>query len=48
MTWGFDEAEAKHMNKFTSPEYGERLKDMFDEMVVYKDLQESSFINAFK
>lgn len=36
------------MNKFTSQEYGERLKDMFDEMVVYKDLQESSFINAFK
>lgn len=36
------------MSKFTSPEYGERLKDVFDEMVVYKDLQGSSFINAFK
>ena len=36
------------MSKFTSMEYGERLKDMFDEMVVYKDLQESSFISAFK
>lgn len=40
--------ETKTMNKFTSPEYGNRLKDMFDDMVVYKDLQENSFISAFK
>ena len=26
----------------------ERLKDNFDEMVVYKDLQRSNFITAFK
>ena len=26
----------------------ERLKDNFDEMVVYKDLQRSNFITSFK
>lgn len=36
------------MSEFTSYEYGERLKDAFDEMVVYKDLRHNSFVSAFK
>ena len=31
-----------------SPELIERLKDAFDEMVVYKDLKKSNFISSFK
>ena len=31
-----------------SPEFVERLKDAFDEMVVYKDLKRTNFISAFK
>ena len=29
-------------------EFVERLKDAFDEMVVYKDLKKSNFISSFK
>ena len=36
------------MNGLQSPEMIERLKDNFDEMVVYKDLQKSNFISSFK
>lgn len=36
------------MNGLQSPEIIERLKDSFDEMVVYKDLQKSNFISSFK
>ncbi|MCD7717223.1 MAG: BREX system Lon protease-like protein BrxL [Lachnospiraceae bacterium] len=31
-----------------TPEFIERLKDAFDEMVVYKDLKKSNFISSFK
>ena len=31
-----------------SSEYVERLKNAFDEMVVYKDLKKSNFISSFK
>ena len=31
-----------------TPELIERLKDAFDEMVVYKDLKKSNFISSFK
>ena len=31
-----------------TPEFIERLKDAFDEMVVYKDLKKSNFIASFK
>jgi ATP-dependent Lon protease len=31
-----------------TPEFVERLKDAFDEMVVYKDLKKSNFISSFK
>ena len=31
-----------------SPEFIERFKDAFDEMVVYKDLKKSNFIASFK
>lgn len=36
------------MNEIQSKDYGERLKDAFDEMVVYKDLKKSNFISSFK
>ena len=36
------------MNGLQSSEMIERLKDSFDEMVVYKDLQKSNFISSFK
>ena len=36
------------MNGLQSSEMIERLKDSFDEMVVYKDLQKSNFISCFK
>ena len=36
------------MSEVQSEEFVERLKDSFDEMVVYKDLKKSNFIAAFK
>ncbi len=33
---------------FQTPELIERLKDAFDEMLVYKDLKKSNFISSFK
>jgi len=36
------------MNELQSSEMIEKLKDNFDEMVVYKDLQKSNFISSFK
>ena len=36
------------MTDYTSDEYGEKLKDYFDEMVVYKDLKKNNFISSFK
>ncbi len=35
-------------NKYQSEEFINRLKDAFDEMVVYKDLEKSNFISSFK
>lgn len=35
-------------NELQATEYIERLKDAFDEMVVYKDLKKSNFISSFK
>lgn len=35
-------------NDLQATEYIERLKDAFDEMVVYKDLKKSNFISSFK
>ena len=35
-------------NSIQTPEFVERLKDAFDEMVVYKDLKKSNFISSFK
>lgn len=35
-------------NNTQTTEYVERLKDAFDEMVVYKDLTKSNFISSFK
>ena len=34
--------------KKQDPEWVERFKDAFDEMVVYKDLKRSNFISSFK
>ena len=36
------------MDAVQSPEFIERLKDSFDDMVVYKDLKKSNFIASFK
>lgn len=36
------------MSELQSPEMVEKLKDSFDEMVVFKDLKKSNFISSFK
>lgn len=36
------------MSKYNTEEFAERLKDRFDEMVVFKDLKKSNFISSFK
>ena len=36
------------MDAVQSPEFIEKLKDSFDDMVVYKDLKKSNFIASFK
>ena len=36
------------MEDYSAEEFGEKLKDYFDEMVVYKDLKKNNFIASFK
>ena len=36
------------MSELQSADMVEKLKDNFDEMVVYKDLKKSNFITSFK
>ena len=36
------------MSELQSPEMVEKLKDSFDEMVVFKDLKKRNFISSFK
>ena len=36
------------MSELQSAEMVEKLKDCFDEMVVFKDLKKSNFISSFK
>ena len=36
------------MSEYNTEQFAERLKDQFDEMVVFKDLKKSNFISSFK
>ena len=36
------------MSEYNTEQFAERLKEQFDEMVVFKDLKKSNFISSFK